>query len=316
MTDDDAVHARTISPSMTLSSGGAKRFQVVHTTRYRYARPVTFSEHRVIFRPRAGHDIRVLDESLTVNLPHSVRWIQDALSNSVAFVTLTGAGTLLEFVCRFTIDHLGVRNASLPLEPRGMRLPLQHTPDEWEDLQATMRPHTEDPDGVLAAWANAFLDRGRDTREVLARMMDDIRCRFTYRAREAEGTQSPLQTLDLKSGTCRDFAWLMIEALRRLGVACRFVSGYLYDPALDAGAGPGLTGAGATHAWLHTYLPGAGWVPYDPTNQLTESHNLIRVAYARHPAQAMPLAGSWYGASGDYLGMEVDVSVRRLALAA
>jgi transglutaminase-like putative cysteine protease len=299
--------------AQALSSGGAMRFEVVHTTRYRYAKPVTFSDHRVIFRPRAGHDIRVLDESLTVNLPHTVRWIQDPLSNSVAFVTLPGAGTLLEFVCRFSIDHLGVRNTSLPLEPRGMRLPLQHTPDEWVDLQAYMCPHTEDPEGVLAAWANSFLDRSRDTREVLARMMDDIQSRFVYQTREAEGTQSPLETLNLKGGTCRDYAWLMIEALRRLGVACRFVSGYLYDPALDEGAASGLVGAGATHAWLQTYLPGAGWVPYDPTNQLTESHNLIRVAYARYPAQAMPLAGSWFGASGDYLGMEVIVSVRRLA---
>ena len=111
-----------------------------------------------------------------------------------------------------------------------------------------------------------------------------------------------METLRLGSGTCRDIAWLMIEALRRLGIACRFVSGYLYDPALDrqdaAAESTAVVGAGATHAWLDTYLPGAGWVPYDPTNRLTGGSGLIRVAFARHPGQAVPLAGSWFGDNG------------------
>jgi transglutaminase-like putative cysteine protease len=302
------------------------RFEVVHTTRYQYANPVTFGEHRLMFRPRAGHDVRVLDDSLEVTLPHSVRWIQDAFSNSVAFVTLPEPGTDLSFNCRFTIEHLGLRETELPLEPRAMHIPLQHSPDEWLDLQGYMRPHTEDPDGVVAAWAKTFLDRSRDTREVLNEMMNDIRDGFAYQSRDTEGTQSPLETLRLRSGTCRDYAWLMIEGLRRLGIACRFVSGYLYDPALDLWVDnqPGdnrwdrsspmpMSGAGATHAWLNTFLPGAGWVAYDPTNRLTGGHSLIRVAYARHPAQAVPLAGSWFGAANDYQGMSVQVTVRRLA---
>jgi transglutaminase-like putative cysteine protease len=292
------------------------RFEVLHTTRYRYANPVTFGEHRLMFRPRAAHDSRVLDDSLEVSLPHAVRWIQDTFSNSVAFVTLPEPGVDLLFRCRFTIEQVGLREAELPLEPRAMHLPLQHSPDEWLDLQAFMRPHTEDPEGVVAAWAKRFLDRSRDTREVLDEMTDDIGRNFAYQSRDTEGTQSPLETLVLRSGTCRDYAWLMIEALRRLGIACRFVSGYLYDPALDPQAGGGFSapvyGAGATHAWLNAFLPGAGWVAYDPTNRLTRGQSLIRVAYARHPAQAVPLAGSWYGAANDYLGMSVDVNVRRL----
>jgi transglutaminase-like putative cysteine protease len=142
-------------------------------------------------------------------------------------------------------------------------------------------------------------------------MMDTIRGSLTYQAREAEGTQSPGETLRLKSGTCRDYAWLMIEALRRLGFACRFVSGYLYDAALDGGE-IGMTGSGATHAWLQVYLPGAGWLNYDPTNQITAGFDLIRVAIARHPGQVIPLAGSWFGNAGDYLGMDVKVVIRKL----
>jgi len=134
---------------------------------------------------------------------------------------------------------------------------------------------------------------------------------FSYNAREAEGTQSPGETLRSKSGTCRDYAWLMIEALRRLGFASRFVSGYLYDSALDGGEA-GMLGSGATHAWLQVFLPGAGWTHYDPTNRINAGYDLIPVAIARHPGQAIPLAGSWFGSAQDYLGMSVNVAVRKL----
>ncbi|WAS04080.1 hypothetical protein LQF76_08520 [Gloeomargaritales cyanobacterium VI4D9] len=140
-------------------------------------------------------------------------------------------------------EHLGIPAiADFPLLARAEEVPVQYTPDEWIDLAVFMRPHTEDEDGTL---------------DVLQRMMGKIG-EFTYQARETEGTQAPAETLRLRSGTCRDYAWLMIEALRRLGFACRFVRGYLYDPALDQG-GAGMVGSGATHAWLQVYLPGAGW---------------------------------------------------------
>src|SRR5207344_1059265 len=138
-----------------------------------------------------------------------------------------------------------------------------------------------------------------------------------YEARDEEGTQPPLETLRVGGGTCRDFALLMMEAARRLGVATRFVSGYLYDPALDTAAtqdgdGAPTVGAGSTHAWLQAYLPGAGWVPFDPTNNLLGGNQLIRVGVARDPRQAAPVSGSWYGEAGDYLGMTVNVAVHRL----
>ena len=142
-------------------------------------------------------------------------------------------------------------------------------------------------------------------------MNQGIRERFGYAARDEEGTQSPLETLKLGSGSCRDFALLMMEAARRLGVATRFVSGYLYDPALDGGADVATLGAGYTHAWLQAYLPGAGWVPFDPTNNLLGGTQLIRVGIARDPSQAAPISGSWFGESGDYLGMNVNVTVQR-----
>jgi transglutaminase-like putative cysteine protease len=143
-------------------------------------------------------------------------------------------------------------------------------------------------------------------------MTDAIKSGFRYVERDEEGTQTPDETLKLGSGSCRDFALLMMEAVRRLGMAARFVSGYLYDPALDEGPDEGIVGAGATHAWLHVYLPGAGWVPFDPTNSIFGGSSLIRVAFARDPRLAAPLTGSWFGGAGDFQGMEVKVAVKRV----
>jgi transglutaminase-like putative cysteine protease len=126
--------------------------------------------------------------------------------------------------------------------------------------------------------------------------------------REEVGVQAPLQTLELGSGSCRDFAAFMMEAVRSLGLAARFVSGYLYDENLVGAAG-GLVGGGATHAWLQVFLPGAGWVEFDPTNALIGGRNLIRVAVARDASQAAPLVGSFKGAADDLLSMTVSVQV-------
>jgi transglutaminase-like putative cysteine protease len=140
-----------------------------------------------------------------------------------------------------------------------------------------------------------------------------IRDNFGYQARDEEGTQTPLRTIELGTGSCRDFALLMMEAVRRLGMATRFVSGYLYDASLDTAAagGQGAVGAGSTHAWLQVYLPGAGWVPFDPTNNLVGGNQLIRVGVTRDPSHAAPIAGSWFGPPNSYLGLTSTVSVRR-----
>lgn len=288
-------------------------YDLEHITTYRYRRPVQFGPHRAIFLPKAGHGGRILQFSVETNLPSQVRWMMDTLSNSVAVLEFSEPASELVVTYHMQGEHFGYEAiADYPLDPRAVEIPVQYTPDEWTDLVVFMRPHAEDPDGRLAAWTKAFVAGDQDeTLDVLQRMMDTIYTTFSYQAREAEGTQSPVETLRHQSGTCRDYAWLMIEALRRLGLACRFVSGYLYDPALDGGD-VGMTGAGATHAWLQVYLPGAGWRNYDPTNRLTAGFDLIPVAIARHPAQVMPLSGSWMGDAADYLGMEVQVTLRKL----
>jgi len=293
------------------------RYDITHTTVYRYAKPVTFGEHRVMFRPRESHDLRVLATDLEVSPDALVRMIQDPYSNSVALVQPLGEATELKIVCSFTIEHAHSNNLELPLSPSAEFFPFAYSVDERFDLEHYLRPHHDDPDGKLTAWARQFIrtDGPTGTRDLLVQMNQHIRDELTYIARDEEGTQSPLITLARGSGSCRDFALLMMEAARRLGVATRFVSGYLYDPSLDAAAEEGsanVVGAGSTHAWLQAYLPGAGWVPFDPTNNLLGGYHLVRVGVSRDPKQAAPISGSWYGEPDAYLGLDVEVHVKRI----
>ncbi|WP_373506483.1 transglutaminase N-terminal domain-containing protein [Thiocapsa sp.] len=308
--------------------------EVEHVTTYRYAKPVEFSNHKVMFRPRAAHDIRVLRTSLEVSPLARQHWIQDVFSNSVALVELLEPAQELRFNARFTIEHFGVRNLELPVDPEAQNYPFEYKVDDRIDLAPFLPPqYPKDAPGV-SDWVKQFMPaRGViQTRDILRNISEGIRSDFAYASREAMGTQRPAETLSLRGGTCRDFALLMIEAARGLGLAARFVSGYLYDPSLDGSlpveVGSGLQqgvrqsesfdaevdtrGAGATHAWLHVYLPGAGWVPFDPTNTLFGGTDLIRVAYTRTPEQAAPISGGWTGSASDYLGMTVRVNVRRI----
>ena len=286
---------------------------IVHTTTYRYREPVSFGEHRVMFRPRDSHDQRVLATDLEVSPESLVRMIQDPHSNSVALVQPLESAAELKIVCSFTIEHAHTNNLELPLAPSAEVFPFAYSVDERFDLEQYLRPHYDDPGGHLTAWARQFIrtDGLTGTRDLLVKMNQFIRDNFGYAARDEQGTQTPQETLKLSTGSCRDFALLMMEAVRRLGIATRFVSGYLYDPALDGGEADDTVGAGATHAWLQAYLPGAGWVPFDPTNNLLGGNQLIRVGVARDPSQAAPIAGSWYGEPGDYLGLTVNVVVHR-----
>ncbi|BEP54731.1 transglutaminase family protein [Variovorax sp. V35] len=298
----------------------AIQYDITHTTVYRYNKPVTFGLHRVMFRPRDSHDLRVLATDLQVSPQALTRLIQDPYSNSVALVQPLGEATELRIVCSFTIEHVPPSQRDLlTLDPSAEFLPFAYSVQERLDLEHYLRPHhNDDANGTLIRWAHQFLhtDQPNSTRDVLTRMNAHIGQSFEYKARDEEGTQTPLETLALGSGSCRDYALLMMEATRRLGIATRFVSGYLYDASLDndaTGQAPGesVTGAGSTHAWLQAYLPGAGWLAFDPTNNLMGSGQLIRVGVARDPALAAPISGSWYGDAEAYEGLEATVVVKR-----
>ena len=283
---------------------------VHHSTVYRYARPVSFSEHRLMFRPRDSHDMRLIDTGLTI-VPHAtVRWMHDVFGNSIAIASFDTPADELRFESLITVEHFGISDSDFPIAPYARSLPFAYAGDELPDLGRTVERHYPDPAHEVDAWAKQFLStKGpTDTNELLIKMTQSIKDQFAYVERREEGVQTPVQTLGLGSGSCRDLAVLMMEAVRSLGMAARFVSGYLYDSALD-GAQRKIVGAGSTHAWVQVYLPGAGWLEFDPTNGLVGGPNLIRVAVARDPAQAVPLMGTYVGTQGDFLGMTVEVTV-------
>ena len=280
-----------------------------HATTYTYANPVALGEHRMMFRPRDGHDLNILNSSLEITPePVELRWLHDVFGNSVALAKFSGRTRRLHFESMLTLEHLPITGLLFSVDDGARRYPFAYEEDELPDLLPSIERQYSDPEGQLNRWARRFLDAegGAETVDMLAAMTHAIKREFAYIRRERMGVQEPLQTLALGTGSCRDFAVLMIEAVRCLGLAARFVSGYLYVPDSDR---EGHVGGGATHAWVRVYLPGAGWVEFDPTNGIVGNRNLIRVAVTRHPQQAVPLSGTWIGFPTDSLGMTVEVSV-------
>ena len=285
-----------------------KLLTVRHTTIYRYDAPVTFGQHRLMLRPRDSHDLRLVGAELTISPTGKLRWMHDVFSNSVALVDFDEPASELAIASKLTIERYALTRLDFAIAPEAESYPFMHSADDRADLGRLRDRHYPDPNGIVDAWARQFiLETPANTFNLLATMNAAIRGSFAYNAREEEGTQTPVETLERKSGTCRDYALLFIEAARSLGFGARFVTGYLYDPALDGG--DAMQGAGATHAWAEIYLPGAGWVDFDPTNALIAGENLIRVAVTRDPSQAIPIGGTFAG-DAKYLGMEVEVTVQ------
>jgi transglutaminase-like putative cysteine protease len=295
--------------SVELQSGRAI-LNVHHLTTYRYKRPVEFGDHRLMLRPRDGHDQRLLSSELEIDPePRRLRWLYDTFDNCVAIASFSGAWTSLRIENRFTVERIVDEQPGGEIDPRAQFFPFSYLAEELPDIARAMERLYSDPAGELDRWARQFVTPGATTptSHLLMTMTYAIKEGFSYERREAAGVQTPVQTLDRRRGSCRDFAVLMMEAARALGVAARFVSGYVYVPRGDDE--PVRLGGGATHAWCQIYLPGAGWIEFDPTNGLVGGQDLIRVAVARDPAQAAPLTGAYFGDRRDELGMEVTVEV-------
>jgi transglutaminase-like putative cysteine protease len=296
-------HHRTEGISMGILS-------VQHITTYRYKRPVSFGEHRIMFRPRDSYDQRLIQASIDIDpAPATLRWIHDVFGNCVALARFNTVSDVLRFESNICLDHQPANTPDFQTEDYAQTYPFQYSPEEMPDLTRLIEQSYLDAERRLARWAQRFIKMGRvnHTGELLMTLTHGIKDGFTYERRLEKGTQDPTTTLAIARGSCRDFAVLMMEAVRSLGFAARYVSGYIYSP---DNAGTGTKGGGSTHAWCEVYLPGAGWVEFDPTNGIIGNRDLIRVAVARDPRQALPLSGTWFGEPGDSLNMDVEVNVR------
>jgi transglutaminase-like putative cysteine protease len=286
-------------------------FTVRHVTTYRYRRPLAFGEHRMMLRPRESYDQRLLETRLDIApQPKGLRSINDVFGNTVEIARFVGRAEELRFESNVVVDLTPQNTPDFRMDEEALTYPFAYDPSEAPDLAPYLAGETS-PD--VERWARRFLrETGpTETGELLMTLTAAIRESFVYVRRVEPGTQAPVETLALGRGTCRDFAVLMIAAVRSLGMAARFVSGYLYVPSRDRETD--YRGGGSTHAWCQVYLPGAGWVDFDPTNGIVGNRDLIRVAVAREPSQAVAVWGTYAGARADYLDMTVEVLVSRRA---
>jgi len=303
----------TAPSAIRTPAAGAARdvLAVTHSTTYRYAVPVLLGPHRLMLRPHDSHDMRLLSASLVLSPPGRLRWFHDVFGNSIAMAEFDAPARELVIRSDLVVERFGderARDIAAEIVPEARRWPFLYSPDDHADLGNMMIAQYADPGGRVLRWGQGFVAAyPTPTLGLLQDINASIHAGFAYRAREEAGTQTPIETLDRGSGTCRDFAVLMIETCRAMGFGARLISGYLRVPEEIA-----LLGAGSTHAWCEVYLPGAGWVAFDPTNGLMGSRDLIRVATVRDIRQAAPVSGSFTGRPEDFLGMDVSVEVRRI----
>ncbi|WOJ91626.1 transglutaminase family protein (plasmid) [Methylocapsa polymorpha] len=283
-----------------------------HVTTYRYRQPVAFGEHRMMLRPRDSHDQRVIEASLKISPePRSLRFVQDAFGNHVGIARFSGRSKELRFESTVLLELSPLDAADLDLEDAARTFPVEYSVEEMPDLAHCIERHQPDPGNEVGRWAHQFLPSSKSIGafELLTRLLQGIHHGFRYRRREAKGIQQPVETLRLGHGSCRDFAMLMIEAARSLGLAARFASGYLAIPLDDSAEPTSGSARGSTHAWAQIYLPGAGWIDFDPTSGSVGKIDLVTVAVVRDPHHAIPLHGTFIGFPSDHLGMEVQVRV-------
>jgi transglutaminase-like putative cysteine protease len=283
--------------------------RIRHATTYRYSQPVELGPHRLMLRPRDSFDLRVIGTAITISPEARLRWMHDAYGNPVATARFGASADTLDIVSELLVQRFGSALPRTPLEePLTEIASPDYTPAEAAVLQPFLSLAATDPDGVVEGWIADFRARlGGGSGHLLRDLAHEINTGLSYAVRYDEGTQHPADTILKGSGSCRDYAWLFIEASRRMGFAARFVTGYIHDNATDA-AGV-VSPVSLTHAWAEVFIPNDGWVEFDPTNDLVADRQLLRVAVARIPEDASPVTGSYVGPAGSFLGLSVGVTI-------
>ena len=277
------------------------RLRIRHRTTYRYARPVRFLDHHLLVTPRSSRDVTTISSSVTIDPAAELVWSEDAAGNTAALALIPDPASALTILAEHEVLHIGEAYPILRLEPAAYRHPFAYAPGDLALFgPALLNPEAED-DAAVTAWLAVFRATAPgDTLMLLNALNEAVGTAIAYRTREEEGTQSPSRTLALRSGSCRDLAALFLWAVRRLGFAARATSGYLFDPGSVAGD------VGATHAWCDVFLPGAGWIAFDPTQRRMGSAGLIATAVGVTSQAVLPVVGGFLGDAADFVGMEAS----------
>ncbi|MEY3898148.1 MAG: hypothetical protein RLZZ214_3669 [Verrucomicrobiota bacterium] len=283
----------------------SKQMRIVHTTEYHYKEVVTFGVHRVLMRPREGHDIRIMKAAVEVSPPCSIDWVRDIQGNSIALITFLEPSAFLRIHSDLIVDLNEERFMEPGIASLAREYPFQYAADEQIDILPFRLPSYPHDGDRLLEWLRGVYQHGTvvNTLELLQRLNTAVFNAITYTWREEYGVQLPCETLRLGTGSCRDYAVFMMETARHLGFAARFVTGYI-----QMGEGQ----HGATHAWTEIYLPGAGWRGFDPTNNKIAGSEHVAVAVTREQEKASPISGSWSGASDAFKSMSVIVRVEAI----
>ena len=282
--------------------------RLTHSTVYEYARPVRLGPHRLVVRPREGHDLRVDSFALRTEPPGAVEWCRDIFGNSVALVEFEVETPRLAIVSEAVLWRT-LANPS-PRPPEAEDWPVVYDPLETAVAEAYRAPVYPGDRAAVQAWLEAGSEpQPTSATQALDRLCQRIRREITYARREEKGVFTPAQTLALRTGSCRDLAALFLEAGRALGLAMRFVSGYLECVASRAGQA-------TTHAWVEGYVPDLGWRGYDATSGQPTTASHIVAGVSNHPRGVMPVSGLYWGEAVKTLGLTVNVRTEELERAA
>ena len=284
-----------------------RRLQIEHTTTYHYRDAVTLLPHKLLLRPREGHDIRIESATLAITPAYHLHWQRDVYSNSVAVVSFAEPSTQLSISSHLLLQNYEDQPLNFLVAESAVYFPFQYEAAEQIDLWPYLVPIFAQDQSLLSAWLQRFWQPGQvlETYALLDIINNALARDFSYQPREQPGVQTPATTLIRQAGSCRDFATLFIETCRYLGLAARFVSGYLYLPV-------SAQGQGATHAWSEVYLPGAGWKGFDSTSGQVVGNDHIAVAVSRHPEAVPPVSGSFIAPIPQSPWLEVTVRVAHL----
>jgi len=280
------------------------KIRIQHRTTYNYSEPVSFGQHKIMIRPREGHDLHIESSILKITPAHAIHWMRDVNGNSIARVDFNESASQLIIYGELILQHYDSNPLDFILDESAVNYPFVYAPDSQPELAAFMHIIYPKDTARLRDWLTQFWKPGDqvETITLLQHLNQHIHDTFQYQRRDEPGVQTPAETLQKNGGSCRDFATLFLEACRCWGLAARFISGYMQCQATEAGGA-------STHAWAEVYLPGAGWKGFDPTSGIMTGAQHVTVAVARDPEHAAPIAGSFIGPNASFQNIQVDVSV-------